>query len=673
MQSPTSNSASTSRFLKPCVVSLAFLLLSGLSRQSSAGIDPGDVAGVWLFDEGSGNIARDFSGNGNDGVLVDSPGFSNDDLPTWETGQFGTAVAFDGVDDFMQASTAGFPIENEERTIALWVKTPTPTQRNRMLCGWGLAADNSNNRQASGLVLGLNQLPNQKPAFWARQPDLVCTAANGPPDGCTQLDADTWYHIAVTVETDGVENTVTLYIDGQVEVSDVFANLLETPEGTHFYVGDFRWVMDSFEGTFDEVAVFTAALAQEDIQSLMGGIETVLPPPIEDPRIDPASIVAAYQFEEATGDALDSSGNDNHGVLLGGETPPVREAGKFGMGLSFDGLDDDMQATSTGFPTGTEERTMALWVKTPNTQVGNKLLAGWGDPGQDQQVSSLVLGLNNMTSQKAAFWGRGDRMDLECTVPPRPSCTLLAPDTWHHIAVTTRGKMLTLYLDGVLEAKTPALEDLQTPAGTTFHVGKFPQIMGPFEGVFDEVVVLDVALNPSQVGRLLDGLDSALLPIGACAQAGGLCDLLTAAECTNQGGTYSGDGTSCPSGACQLNDGCQTLTASQCSALGGTYAGDGEACTVGALNLPGDCNQDGTLDLSDVICLLGHLFQGNPATLPCSTTPANLALMDCNQDGGTDLSDAIYKLAFLFQGGAGPLQGQTCIAIADCPSNSGCP
>ena len=99
------------------------------------------------------------------------------------------------------------------------------------------------------------------------------------------------------------------------------------------------------------------------------------------------------------------------------------------------------------------------------------------------------------------------------------------------------------------------------------------------------------------------------------------------------------------------------------------YFGSGVNAQVAA-----DCNQDGVVDLSDVVCLLGHLFQGSPEELPCETTAANLALMDCNQDGGVDLSDAIYKLAFLFQGGPEPVQGSSgCIPIPDCPQNSGCP
>jgi hypothetical protein len=97
------------------------------------------------------------------------------------------------------------------------------------------------------------------------------------------------------------------------------------------------------------------------------------------------------------------------------------------------------------------------------------------------------------------------------------------------------------------------------------------------------------------------------------------------------------------------------------------------SCQLQQGQLPGDCNQDGAFDLSDVVHFLGFLFQGTPASLPCSTQAANLVLMDCNQDGGLDLSDAVYKLAFLFQGGPPPVQGAGCIDIPDCPQNQGCP
>ena len=90
------------------------------------------------------------------------------------------------------------------------------------------------------------------------------------------------------------------------------------------------------------------------------------------------------------------------------------------------------------------------------------------------------------------------------------------------------------------------------------------------------------------------------------------------------------------------------------------------------MSIPGDCNRDGAVDLSDVICLLGHLFQSSPESLPCNSEAAGLQLMDCNSDGTVDLSDAIYKLAFLFQGESPPVQGVSCIEM-DCLPNPGCP
>jgi hypothetical protein len=135
---------------------------------------------------------------------------------------------------------------------------------------------------------------------------------------------------------------------------------------------------------------------------------------------------------------------------------------------------------------------------------------------------------------------------------------------------------------------------------------------------------------------------------------------------------YAGAPTTPPAGACNLTGSCQVLTEAECTTQGGTYDGDDTIC-VAVFNIPGDCNQDGTLDLSDVVHLLGFLFQGSPADLPCSTEAANLTLMDCNQDGGIDLSDAVYKLAFLFQGGPPPVPGDGCTEMAGCPQNQACP
>jgi hypothetical protein len=61
----------------------------------------------------------------------------------------------------------------------------------------------------------------------------------------------------------------------------------------------------------------------------------------------------------------------------------------------------------------------------------------------------------------------------------------------------------------------------------------------------------------------------------------------------------------------------------------------------------GDAKEDGTLNMTDALIVLRHLFvTGDP--LPCRKTA------DANDDGRVDVSDAIAVLRFLFLGGDGP-------------------
>ena len=96
------------------------------------------------------------------------------------------------------------------------------------------------------------------------------------------------------------------------------------------------------------------------------------------------------------------------------------------------------------------------------------------------------------------------------------------------------------------------------------------------------------------------------------------------------------------------------------------------------LQRPGDCNQDGNLDLSDAVCLLNYLFLGIGGTgLPCgdgsNAHPANVELLSVNDDASIDLSDPVALLNFLFLGGPAHPLGVDCVAIGDCPTNPLCP
>jgi Concanavalin A-like lectin/glucanases superfamily len=72
------------------------------------------LVAYWKFDEGSGTLATDSSGGGNDGVLVNGT--------MWTVGKFGSALSFDGIDDLVfigQGRLNG----TGDITISAWIKS----------------------------------------------------------------------------------------------------------------------------------------------------------------------------------------------------------------------------------------------------------------------------------------------------------------------------------------------------------------------------------------------------------------------------------------------------------------------------------------------------------------------------------------------------------------------
>lgn len=111
-----------------CVsVIVTSLMLVG---QSDAKIDLSTIVGLWLFDEGAGNVASDSSANGNHGTLTNGP--------KWVQGTFGMALEFDGQDDYVVSSSNVGISGNAERTVVLWIK-PTSSDGFQPVVSLGVA------------------------------------------------------------------------------------------------------------------------------------------------------------------------------------------------------------------------------------------------------------------------------------------------------------------------------------------------------------------------------------------------------------------------------------------------------------------------------------------------------------------------------------------------------
>jgi hypothetical protein len=128
-----------------------------------------------------------------------------------------------------------------------------------------------------------------------------------------------------------------------------------------------------------------------------------------------------------------------------------------------------------------------------------------------------------------------------------------------------------------------------------------------------------------------------------------------------------------------------------------TEATDGAADLIGRFTLKvrgptpqiaGDCNQDGAVDINDIICTIKNLFSGfllldrSQAIPPCSGdlgSAGNIAVLDVNGSGGINITDIVYLAHYLFMGGSEPAQGIGCLPLRqpaqflNCLPNPGCP
>jgi len=93
---------------------------------------PPDLRAYWPLDENEGYAARDFSGNDNDGTLLNGP--------TWVPGHTGYAVEFDGEDDLIDVEDDNSLDITRNLTIDVWIRPHVNDRLMSILGKWGLRA-----------------------------------------------------------------------------------------------------------------------------------------------------------------------------------------------------------------------------------------------------------------------------------------------------------------------------------------------------------------------------------------------------------------------------------------------------------------------------------------------------------------------------------------------------
>ncbi|MDP3990989.1 MAG: LamG domain-containing protein, partial [Candidatus Nealsonbacteria bacterium] len=305
------------------------------------------LVGYWGFEEGSGSVAYDASNNGNDGTL----NWMSTSTNAWTQGKVGGALQFDGADDyvgvdnesnfdFLTNSGNAFSMEFWGYMNALGGRIIT--KMNAYADG-GIQITNSG-YEGSNVEFGVGQ---------------NSTNVLGRESVGGSFPLNTWKHITVTYNGSGyaVAN-FKIYIDGAEAsyATHASSNKITGSPATFnnsepLRIGK-RGAGAFTNGLIDEVRIYNRALSAEEVRY----------------HYNRGGPVAEWKMNEGegggSGTVYDSTPNNNDGTLILGvsgnaATSSAWVQGKYGSALSFDGVDDYVQATVTQTKT-----TYSLWVKS---------------------------------------------------------------------------------------------------------------------------------------------------------------------------------------------------------------------------------------------------------------------------------------------------------------------
>lgn len=203
-------------------------------------IDRSSPVARWPFDEGAGTATADASGNQHTGTLENGAAW-------WAFGQFGKAIAFDGVDDAVTAAGSELLDATTALTLAGWVSPGAfGTPQSVIYKGGGAHPAYTLSIAADGRVEAVTY-PGGNPAI----------AQSVDP-----LPLDVWSHLAATYDGTALR----LYVNGaDVSTVSVSGALVTTDGGV--WLGRTE-VGDPFTGKLDEIRIYDRALTPAEIQVL---------------------------------------------------------------------------------------------------------------------------------------------------------------------------------------------------------------------------------------------------------------------------------------------------------------------------------------------------------------------------------------------------------------------
>jgi hypothetical protein len=199
------------------------------------------LVGWWKFDEASGTVAYDSSGNGNDGNLTNGP--------TWTNGKIGGALNFANANAFVNCGKGESLDLSGKATISSWIMANTGAPNGGILGKRGAYAiywDADYESFPGGGVQSIIASSNY--VEWGH--------------GANTFASNIWFHILYLLE----DSKEMFFINGNlVKESNIERSIPSS--NLDFIIGK----LDSYErfnGLIDDVRIYDRALSAEEVQAL---------------------------------------------------------------------------------------------------------------------------------------------------------------------------------------------------------------------------------------------------------------------------------------------------------------------------------------------------------------------------------------------------------------------
>ncbi len=415
---------------------------------SGTAADSGSIRLLFHFDESSGTSATDASKYANTGSLTNFP------ANPWT----GTALNFDGVDDFVSVASAS----NLDLTTALsleaWVNITSNAPANPLsiLSKW----DETDGRRAYLLQLGTNRkVQFLLSSDGTGNPGSLFTAASA-----AALTINTWYHVSATYDGTTMRILINGVQDGTLAgPASVFVSPALLRVGAR---GSAASAAENFfEGAMDEPRVLDYA------------------------RTDYGQYHIYHFNDSGTTPPGDASGY-NHAAALVNAPAYTSTGARFGNGLSFN---------------GTTQYADSLYIG-PDDNAASLSLEAWIQPGVVTGTRAILAG-ETVGSPRLKLQLSG--ANVQFLLKTGPTTTLTSAGTVSagvltHVAATWDGATMRIFINGVQDPNTAVKAGALAQVNRTLRIGASAVPADFFSGTIDEVRVLNTARTSFNAGAVVN-------------------------------------------------------------------------------------------------------------------------------------------------------------------------